>query len=224
MLALTADQSGQVIQALFVPTVQRILTLVSHLVNMSQNGDSVVLIYAAALNATMRDLKWEYAASEGAERFLLLAMSWLRGYADHLNAYLLTLTEYEARSRRGPFPALTDFGEDQMKAIYDRIDQQYRETSAAREMNTAQEVVRDALLLVIDETGLPGSGLDDTSATDDDVKAADAALLDIINGWTVEQCTAALQWAGQVHLRASDNDVTVPPRPAHIPAPKAQTL
>lgn len=35
--------------------------------------------------------------------------------------------------------------------------------------------------------------------------------------WTQEQREQALNWAVAVHLDASDNDVTVPPRPEFLP-------
>lgn len=39
----------------------------------------------------------------------------------------------------------------------------------------------------------------------------------IVETWTDEQCQQAEEWAGAVHLRASDNDdVEVPPMPAFL--------
>jgi len=41
--------------------------------------------------------------------------------------------------------------------------------------------------------------------------------LEAIRKWTNAQCREAEQWAGAVHLQASDNDdVSVPPCPAHV--------
>jgi hypothetical protein len=43
--------------------------------------------------------------------------------------------------------------------------------------------------------------------------------LDVIAGWTLEQCIQVHDWALAVHMNASDNDdVVVPPRPAVLDA------
>jgi hypothetical protein len=44
----------------------------------------------------------------------------------------------------------------------------------------------------------------------------DVTMADV-EGWTVEQRAQAVEWAGMTHLRASDNDVVVPPRPSFLP-------
>lgn len=43
-----------------------------------------------------------------------------------------------------------------------------------------------------------------------------AVPLVAIQLWTDDECKEAEEWAGASHLRASDNDVTVPPIPKHV--------
>jgi hypothetical protein len=40
--------------------------------------------------------------------------------------------------------------------------------------------------------------------------------LHIIGTWTDAQCREAEAWASARHFRASDNDIEVPPMPAHV--------
>lgn len=42
---------------------------------------------------------------------------------------------------------------------------------------------------------------------------------EVVAGWTPEQAEEASYWAANAHLAASDNDVTVPPRPSFITSP-----
>lgn len=214
-LELTTDQRATVVTALFVPTVQRMCTLISTVVQTGQNADMALWLPLAAMDATLRDLKWGDASTETGLRFLELCVKTLREYADRLNAHMLLLSQWEGEGRVGPRPAIPAWQNEDTLRLYDEVE-------AARPVPPVNRtVLRDTLLLVIDETGLPGSELDVDRATNEELAVADAALMTIINGWTDDECRAVQAWASAVHLKASDNpDVVVPPMPQCVTPPR----
>lgn len=61
--------------------------------------------------------------------------------------------------------------------------------------------------------------IDDPEAAFNILMLTDADVsLDVVKGWTPEQRYQAEEWAGAVHMSASDNDdIEVPPRPEFVP-------
>jgi hypothetical protein len=219
-LELTGEQRATLAQALFIPTVKRMVILMTHVVRMTQNGDLVLWLSLSALDAMLRDLKWEAVVPGAGEKFLGVCIRALHVYTDRLEAHQQAWATWERGGRQGPAPVLVPFDDADAARIYADVDAEF--SSADRPIN--RTVVRDMLLMVIDETDLPGSGLDLHTSTKDEILAADKALMNLINGWTDEECRDAQTWAANLHLRASDHD-DLPPleRPRFIGAAKKAT-
>ena len=78
---------------------------------------------------------------------------------------------------------------------------------------------KDALGIVDVDVDEPewGDWIRDDSETFELLSLVDAEVpLETINGWPDEQCQAADDWAAATHLRASDNEITVPPMPEYV--------
>lgn len=217
-LELTIEQRAGVISNLFGPTVNRICTLISTVVQTGQNADMALWLPLASMDNCLRDLKWNDAPVDVGLRLLELITSTLRGYADKVNAHMLALAEWDGRGRQGDRPVMPAWQNEDTLRLYDEVEARMPLKSAPPPSD--REVCRDLLLLVIDMTGLPGSDVALESASNEDVQKADADLTAVITTWSDEQVEAASTWAGMLHLKASDNnDVVVPPRPDFIPPP-----
>jgi hypothetical protein len=202
---------------MFEPTAKRIVILIMNAIRITQNADLALWLPLSATDSVLRDLRWEETRPGAGEKFLALAVETFRDYADHLLKHLLAWSAWEGGGRRGNPPVFPPWTDADALRMYQTIDRRYPSQAPAATYN--RTILRDMLLLVLDETGLPGAGADLATMTDAEIQQADEALTAVIAGWSESECEQAAAWASNVHLLASDNVLPVVERPTFIPGP-----
>lgn len=139
--------------------------------------------------------------AQAAVRRLLFPMLQQAEDKPHVHPYAIVLMDQDNRTGveltafEAPCPNGNDKGHvralvDVLRELADEIRDAHADLLAEDAEAIPAHVLRDLLLVVC-------------------VTVSEAA----VEGWTPEQRKQAEEWASATHLAASDNDVTVPPRP-----------
>lgn len=133
---LTVEQSGKIAEVLFHPTVQRMHVLMQTLVTTTGNGDYAIWSVIAAMDQTIRELKWEAIPSVHARMFADMARLAFEAYGKRLADYRSAIETWEAHKRdipnsAAPFPLLIPWGDDDTLAVFREVDKLYPKDAPA---------------------------------------------------------------------------------------------